>query len=57
MANNFINVPNWFSFENQGSNLAVADLSNSGQQDLIVLMVDNPLDRIRDCIKLVNGWI
>ncbi|PZV06945.1 MAG: hypothetical protein DCF22_22880 [Leptolyngbya sp.] len=42
MANAFVNTPNWFSFENQGANLAVADLSNTGQNDLVVLMVDNP---------------
>ncbi|PSB26698.1 galactose oxidase-like domain-containing protein [Stenomitos frigidus] len=38
----FLQIPNWFSSENQGGNIAVADLNNDGQQDLIVLMIDNP---------------
>jgi hypothetical protein len=42
MANTFVNVPNWFSFENQGANVAVTDLNNDGQKDVVVLMVDNP---------------
>jgi hypothetical protein len=37
----FVDVPDWFSFENQGSDVAVADLTGSGQPDLIVLAVDN----------------
>jgi hypothetical protein len=42
MPNGFIPIPDWFSFENQGAGIAVADLGATGQQDLIVLMVDNP---------------
>lgn len=42
MANEFVNVPDWISFENQGAGIAINDLDNSGQQDLIVLRVDNP---------------
>ena len=42
MANQFINIPDWISFENQGAGIAVSDLDNNGQQDLIVLRVDNP---------------
>ncbi|WP_411725389.1 galactose oxidase-like domain-containing protein [Methyloglobulus sp.] len=42
MPNNFINIPDWFSWENQGAGIAVADLNGNGQQDLIVLMVDAP---------------
>ena len=41
MANGFINVPDWFSIENQGAGIAVTDLSNNGQQNLIVLRVDH----------------
>src|SRR5512134_3450379 len=41
MPNGFIPVPDWFSFENQGAGIAVADLGNTVQQDLVVLMVDN----------------
>jgi hypothetical protein len=42
MANGFINIPDWFSSENQGAGIALADLSGGGPRDLIVLMVDNP---------------
>jgi hypothetical protein len=42
MPKNFLPVPDWFSAENQGGNIAVADLSHSGKQDLLVLAVDNP---------------
>jgi hypothetical protein len=42
MASGFIAIPDWFSFENQGAGVAVADLSGAGARDLIVLMVDNP---------------
>src|SRR5258707_1205758 len=42
MPKNFLPVPDWFSVENQGGNIAVADLSHSGKQDLLVLTVDNP---------------
>ena len=38
----WIDVPNWFSFENQGGGIAVADLSGDGKQDLVVFMIDNP---------------
>jgi hypothetical protein len=35
-------VPDWFSFENQGAGAAVVDLDKDGRQDLIVFMIDNP---------------
>jgi hypothetical protein len=35
-------VPDWFSFENQGAGLALWDLDGSGQLDLIVFMIDAP---------------
>ena len=38
----FFNVPDWFSFENQGAGVAIAQLENNQQQDLVVLTVDNP---------------
>ena len=37
----WIEVPSWFSFENQGAGLAVADLDGSGA-DLIVFTIDAP---------------
>lgn len=42
MANPFRNIPDWFSWDNQGAGVAVSDLNNTGQQALIVLMVDSP---------------
>jgi len=42
MPRGFQQIPDWFSWENQGGNVAVADLSGNGHQDLLVLMVDNP---------------
>jgi hypothetical protein len=42
MPNNFMNIPDWFSWENQGAGIGAADLNGNGLQDLIVLMVDAP---------------
>jgi hypothetical protein len=42
MALNFQQVPDWTSFENQGANIAVADLDSDGIPELIVLRVDHP---------------
>ncbi|HTJ54198.1 MAG TPA: galactose oxidase-like domain-containing protein [Nitrosospira sp.] len=40
MPNRYLEIPDWFSFENQGSNVAIADLNGNGQQDVVVLMMD-----------------
>jgi hypothetical protein len=42
MALTFFPVPDWTSSENQGANIAVADLDKDGLPELIVLRVDNP---------------
>src|SRR6516164_6590398 len=42
MALNFLQVPDWTSFENQGANVAVTDLDRDGIPELIVLRVDHP---------------
>jgi hypothetical protein len=52
MANNFVQVPDWLSFENQGAGIAIADLRNNGQDDLIVLRVDNPVDKNQGYYKV-----
>ena len=36
-------IPDWFSWQNQGANVAVADLTRDGSQDLVVLRVEAPL--------------
>jgi hypothetical protein len=38
----FVAIPDWFSFENQGANIAVGDVDGDGHLDLLVLMVDHP---------------
>jgi peptidoglycan hydrolase-like protein with peptidoglycan-binding domain len=35
-------VPGWFGWENQGSAIAIADVSRNGRPDLIVFHLDNP---------------
>jgi hypothetical protein len=42
VANQFIGVPDWFSWENEGGGVAAASLAGDGVQDLVVLMVDSP---------------
>jgi hypothetical protein len=34
-------VPDWFSWDNQGADIAVADLAGEGRQDIVVFMIDN----------------
>jgi hypothetical protein len=55
----------WFSWENQGAGIAVADLSGNGQPDLIVMTVDNPPMQNRGIYRVghnldhdgkVTGW-
>ena len=38
----WIDIPDWFSFENQGAGLALWDLNGNGQLDLVVFMIDAP---------------
>ena len=41
-ANEFLPIPDWFSWENQGTDIAVASLANNGDLDLFVFIIDNP---------------
>jgi hypothetical protein len=38
----FSNIPDWQSFENQGANIASADIDGDGLPELFVLRVDSP---------------
>jgi hypothetical protein len=42
MPKGYMQIPDWFSIENQGGNIAIADLTGTGKQDLLVMTVDNP---------------
>src|SRR2546430_570765 len=41
MNSGFIEVPDWFSWENQGAGVAVADISGNGKPDLVGMEVDD----------------
>ena len=51
----WIDVPGWFSWENQGADIAVADLFNNGGRDLVVLMVDNAPQQNRGVFRIGHG--
>lgn len=38
----WIDIPDWFSFENQGAGLALWDLNGNGRLDLVAFMIDAP---------------
>ena len=70
MAKGYLQVPDWFPWENQGGGVAVADLTGTAQEDLVVIMVDNPpgqnagfyrIGRNIDATGIANGgwtaWI
>jgi hypothetical protein len=42
MNTDFLAIPDWFSDENAGAGIAVADLNADGLPDLVVLQVDDP---------------
>ena len=52
MAQVFNSIPDWFSIENQGGGVAIADISGTGHQDLIVFMIDNPLGQNRGLFRV-----
>ena len=51
----WIDIPDWFSAENQGAAVAVADLDSDGMQDLIVAMVDSPDGVNRGLFRIGHG--
>ena len=42
MNTDFLAIPEWFSYENAGAGIAVADLNADDFPDLVVLQVDDP---------------
>ena len=42
MNTDFLAIPDWFSEENAGAGIAVADINGDGFPDLVVLRVDDP---------------
>ena len=52
MPRRYMEIPDWFSAENQGCGVAIADLSNSGQKDLIVFMIDAPPGQNRGLVRI-----
>ncbi|MFC7541447.1 hypothetical protein ACFQU2_21010 [Siccirubricoccus deserti] len=50
----WIDVPDWFSWENQGAGIAIADLGGGGR-DLIVFMVDNGPQQNRGLFRIGRG--
>ena len=55
MPNGFNMIPDWFSFENQGAGVALADISGGGSRDLVALMVDNPPGQNRGFYRVGKG--
>jgi Domain of unknown function (DUF1929)/FG-GAP-like repeat len=49
---NWIEIPDWFPFENQGAGIAIADLDQTGRPDLVVFMIDNPLNKNQGYYKI-----
>jgi hypothetical protein len=52
MPRGYSTIPDWFSAENQGAGVAVANLSGAGQRDLVVFMVDNPPGQNRGLYRI-----
>ena len=55
MPKGYFHIPDWFSFENQGGGVAVADVSGGGKLDLLVITVDAPAGRNRGIYRLGHG--
>ncbi len=51
----WLEVPDWFPFENQGAGLAVGDLSGTGRRDLVVFMIDSPAAQNQGYYRVGKG--
>jgi hypothetical protein len=52
MPKGYFQIPDWFSLDNQGGGVAVAELTGAGNQDLIVITVDNPAGQNRGLYRV-----
>jgi len=50
----WLDVPDWFSWDNQGSDITVADLDGDGRPELIVFQIDNQMGPNRGVYRI--GW-
>ncbi len=50
----WIPVPDWFSWENQGGGVTLADVTGNGQLDLITFGIDNPPDQNQAFFKIAR---
>ena len=50
----FTGVPDWFSVQNAGTGIAVADISGNGMPDVVVLLVDDPPGQNAGYFRI--GW-
>ena len=55
MQTGFLQIPNWFSADNQGGGIVIADLKGDGTRDLIVFMIDNPPGQNRGVYQIGRG--
>jgi len=51
----WFDVPDWFSWENQGVGVAVADVNGTGKLDLIAFQIDGALDQNQAFYKIGAG--
>ena len=52
MPTGYVQIPDWFSFENQGAGIATGDLTGNGSNDIVVLTVDNPQGQNRGIYRV-----